>query len=225
RAPVRTDSGTLRRKSRPTPDRVRPLRSGVATRARKWREQALMRADGEARAAERGFVLVCRFATQRAQPRVDDRRLIEVAVLLLRRDLELVDRALEVALPRVVLGLVAVRKHLLVLRGVGARGEELQWAVVRKARELLLREARGVDVAARLEERIRIIVDELHLVRIARERRAETLDRGVDLARFQKDVAADGLDHRMLGRHLLELRELELRALVVAGAQQRRDEP
>src|SRR5215470_4665633 len=76
-------------------------------------------------AAEAALLLFGGFPTQRAKPRVDHRGLVEIAVAGLRGELELVDRRAEVALPRVVLALMAVRHHLLVHRGVGARGREV----------------------------------------------------------------------------------------------------
>ena len=83
---------------------------------------------------ERLLRLVLELLLQVLQPRVDDRRIVEIGVLRLARELELHDRRLEIALPRVVLALVLVLLELLVLRRVLARRDEMQLAVARRAR-------------------------------------------------------------------------------------------
>src|SRR5438874_3545666 len=91
---------------------------------------------GLAGSSESRFLLLGDFASQRAKPRVDDRRLIEVAIVRFRRELELIDGALEIALPRVVLTLVLVLHQLLVERGVSTRCDEMQRAVIGEASDL-----------------------------------------------------------------------------------------
>src|SRR5437763_14135711 len=94
--------------------------------------------------SESRFLLLGDFAPQRAEPRVHDRQLIEVAVVRFRRELELNDGALEIALPRVILALVLVLHQLLVERGISARCDEMQRSVVAEANDLALGERRGV---------------------------------------------------------------------------------
>src|SRR5579862_373824 len=108
-------------------------RTDRARRSTKLRGYALDR-HAEPLSAERRFLLISHFALQRAKSRIDFRRIVKVPVLRLGCDLELVDRAFEIALPRVVLALMAMREHLLVLSGIRARGEELQRTIARKAR-------------------------------------------------------------------------------------------
>jgi hypothetical protein len=67
------------------------------------------------------------------------------------------------------------------------------------------RNAGGLAQTAGLGERLRIVVDELHLARILRERRLEAVDGEVELAGFHQHVRGHRLDHRMRRRHLLEL--------------------
>ena len=119
--------------------------------------------------------------------------------------------------------LVLHQAHVLV--GVRARRDLVQRSVVRKAEQLLLEERRGLGRAPGLDQRLRIVVDQLHLVRIAEERGLEALRRGVVLLGAHQHVARHRLDHRMRRRDRLEVRELGLGARQLLRAQQRRDEP
>src|SRR5690349_2570914 len=93
----------------------------------KWRLSSVKDSDGcnggkrLARPSESRLLLLDNLALQRAQPRVDDRCLIEVAIVRFGRQLELIDGTFEVALPCVELALMLVLHQFLVERGVGAR--------------------------------------------------------------------------------------------------------
>ena len=87
-------------------------------------------------------------APKLAQPRLDDRALVEVGVAGLERELELHDRALQVASPGVVLALVVVLLQPLAEIGVRARGDPVQPAVAGEAQQLRFDERRGLRRAA-----------------------------------------------------------------------------
>ena len=77
-----------------------------------------------------------------------------------------------------------------------------------EARELGLEERRGFALASGLGQRLRVVVDQLQLVRIARQRGLETRDGEVELSRFHQHVAGHRLDHRVRRGDLLERGEL-----------------
>ena len=117
-----------------------------------------------------------------------------------------------------------VLHQLLVLRRVRACGDEMKRTVVGESRELALGEGRCLDVASGREQRLGIIVDELHLVRILRESRLEALDRHLCLIAVEVHVCADRVDHRMRRGHFLQRGKLLLGPHEVLCAQQRRHE-
>src|SRR4029077_7286794 len=98
------------------------------------------------------------------------------------------DSTLQVALPRVELALVQVLLRPLAELRVRSRGDPMQRPVGRKERKLAFEEGGGLTRAAGLEQSLRIVVDQLHLVRIARERAFEPRDRTVEIAPFHVDV-------------------------------------
>src|SRR6188472_1710068 len=89
-------------------------------------------------------LLLGEVAPQRAQACLDDGRLVEIGVGRLRCELELIDCAPQVALPRVKLALMQVLLRLLPELRVRARGDPVQRSVGREQRELALEEGGGV---------------------------------------------------------------------------------
>ncbi len=113
-----------------------------------------------ASAVLRQRLLLGKLAAQRAQARLDDRRLVEVAVAGLRRQLELDHRAAQVALPGVVLALVPVLLLLLAQRPrTSARRAGAAARCRGSAASSLLEKGGGIACASGLEQRLRIVVD------------------------------------------------------------------
>src|SRR6266403_961285 len=115
-------------------------------------------------------------------------------------------------------------QQLLAECSVGARSELVQRAVRRKPLQLLGYEAGRLRRLIVLQQRVRIVVDELHLARIADQRRLVSGDRGSELTRLREYLPRHALDHRMRGRDLLKCGELGLCALEILGPEQRSNE-
>ncbi len=126
-------------------------------------------------------LLFRQFLAQRAQPGLDDGSLIEVAVARFRRELELAYCTFEIALPRVELALMTVLLLLLAEFRVRLRGNPVQGTVACEAHEFAFEVSRGLLPAACLDQRLRIVVDELHLVRVAGERGLESRNGKIEL--------------------------------------------
>src|SRR5690606_31972118 len=87
-------------------------------------------------AREAFLLLLDDLAAQLAQPRLDDRRLVEVRVASLGGELELDDRALDVAAPGVELALVEMLLQALPRFRIGTGGDAMQLAITGEALEL-----------------------------------------------------------------------------------------
>ena len=123
-------------------------------------------------------------------------------------------------MPRVILGLVLMLEHFLAERGVGARRKLMQEAIAWIVLQLLCDEECRLIRLLVFQQRFRIVVHQLHLGGVARERPLIARDGRGKLSRLHEDLPRHGFDHGVLRRGSFQRRQLGLRTFEILRAQQ-----
>jgi len=161
---------------------------------------------------------------QIAQPRIDHRELVEVAVAGRARKLKLLDRRRQAALQDVDLRLRLVLQQALAKGGIGLRLQHPQALVIRVAPQRFGEHGERLPIPAGVVQGVDVGVHDRPPARILRERVLEDIEPGVAVAERLTDARGERLDHRTCRMQRAQLRELRLGLARPLGAQQRRDE-